>query len=98
MDYTTRRVMVMEWVTGVKLTSLPPEEIRTLIKVGQEAFLTQLLVVGYIHGDPHGGMFFGVGCFGVWSFGVCGVLECGVCVCVVCLGYIHVYTPCLTVH
>lgn len=40
----------MEWVTGVKLTSLPPEEIRKFVKVGQEAFLTQLLEVGYFHG------------------------------------------------
>lgn len=55
MDLTTRRVLTMDWVGGVKLTSLPPEEVRELIKVGQEAFLTQLLVVGFIHGDPHGG-------------------------------------------
>ena len=55
MDLTTRRVLTMDWVGGVKLTSLPPEEVQELIKVGQEAFLTQLLVVGFIHGDPHGG-------------------------------------------
>lgn len=46
MDLTTRRVLVMEWVTGVKLTTLAPGEIRALIKVGQEAFLTQLLEIG----------------------------------------------------
>lgn len=43
---TTRRVLVMEWVTGVKLASLPAAEIRALVKVGQEAFLTQLLDIG----------------------------------------------------
>ncbi len=47
--------MVMEWVTGVKLTTLSPDEIRDMIKVGQEMFLTQLLDVGFIHGDAHPG-------------------------------------------
>lgn len=45
----------MEWVTGVKLTGLAPEEIRRLVAAGQEAFLTQLLEVGFFHGDPHPG-------------------------------------------
>lgn len=35
----------MEWIEGVKLTTLTPEEIRGLVKVGQEAFLVQLLEV-----------------------------------------------------
>ncbi|DBB04853.1 TPA: hypothetical protein ACH3X3_010141 [Trebouxia sp. C0006] len=55
MERTTRRVLVMDWVTGVKLTGLPPEEIRCLVATGQEAFLTQLLEVGFFHGDPHPG-------------------------------------------
>ncbi|KAG2496070.1 hypothetical protein HYH03_005989 [Edaphochlamys debaryana] len=55
MELTSRRVLCMEWVTGVKLTTLEPEEIRSLVKVGQEAFLTQLLEIGFFHGDPHPG-------------------------------------------
>lgn len=55
MHLTTRRVMTMEWVSGVKLTTLEPEEIRQLAAVGQEAFLVQLLEVGFFHGDPHPG-------------------------------------------
>lgn len=50
-----RRVLVMEWVTGVKLTGLPPLEIQRLVAAGQEAFLTQLLEIGFFHGDPHPG-------------------------------------------
>ena len=50
LDFTTRRVITMEWVTGVKLTTLPPAEVRELVRVGQEAFLTQLLDVGFFHG------------------------------------------------
>lgn len=45
----------MDWVTGVKLTTLPPAELRTLVATGQEAFLTQLLEIGFLHGDPHPG-------------------------------------------
>ena len=33
----------MEWVTGVKLTTLPPAELRALVAAGQQSFLTQLL-------------------------------------------------------
>jgi len=35
----------MQWIEGVKLTTLSPDEIRDLVKVGQEAFLVQLLEV-----------------------------------------------------
>lgn len=35
----------MEWIQGVKLTTLAPAEINDLVKVGQEAFLIQLLEV-----------------------------------------------------
>lgn len=51
----------MEWVTGVKLTTLPPDEVRGLVGVGQEAFLVQLLEVGFFHGDPHPGNLLKVG-------------------------------------
>lgn len=51
----SRRVMTMEWINGVKLTTLPAEEIRSLVKVGQQAFLIQLLEIGFFHGDPHPG-------------------------------------------
>ena len=40
----------MEWIEGVKLTTLSPEEIRDLVKVGQEAFLVQLLEVSATNG------------------------------------------------
>jgi aarF domain-containing kinase len=46
MHLTSRRVLTMEWVTGVKLTQLPGQQIRDIVKVGQEAFLVQLLEIG----------------------------------------------------
>ncbi|CAE7190181.1 ABC1K3, partial [Symbiodinium sp. CCMP2456] len=55
MSLTKRRVMLSKWVNGVKLSTLPQQEIRELISVGQEVFLTQLLDIGFFHGDPHPG-------------------------------------------
>lgn len=55
LEVSTRRVMLSRWVNGVKLSSLPQKEIRELIAIGQEVFLTQLLEVGFFHGDPHPG-------------------------------------------
>lgn len=55
MSLTTRRVMLSKWVNGVKLSSLPQHEINELITIGQEVFLTQLLDIGFFHGDPHPG-------------------------------------------
>ncbi|CAE7471114.1 unnamed protein product, partial [Symbiodinium sp. KB8] len=45
MSLTKRRVMLSKWVNGVKLSTLP----------SQEVFLTQLLDIGFFHGDPHPG-------------------------------------------
>jgi len=55
MEFTTRRVMLSHWVNGTKLTSLPAHEIQDLLTVGEELFLTQLLEIGFFHGDPHPG-------------------------------------------
>jgi len=55
MEYCSRRILVTEWVDGVKLSECEPEEIRELIKIGQEVFLTQLLQIGFFHADPHPG-------------------------------------------
>mmetsp|Transcript_97166 Transcript_97166/g.245055 ORF Transcript_97166/g.245055 Transcript_97166/m.245055 type:complete len:865 (-) Transcript_97166:164-2758(-) len=55
MSLTTRRVMLSKWVNGVKLSTLPQAEIQELISIGQELFLTQLLDIGFFHGDPHPG-------------------------------------------
>ena len=54
-DYTTRRVLVSEWVDGKKLSDCEPGEIKELIKIGQECFLVQLLQAGFFHSDPHPG-------------------------------------------
>ena len=60
MDFTTSRVLVMEWVPGVKITSISPmgrmeldgEELASQLF---EAYLQQVLVDGFFHADPHPG-------------------------------------------
>jgi ubiquinone biosynthesis protein len=60
MDFTTSRVLVMEWVRGLKITSLSPlgrieldgEELASQLF---EAYLQQVLVDGFFHADPHPG-------------------------------------------
>ncbi|KAL1528435.1 hypothetical protein AB1Y20_009783 [Prymnesium parvum] len=42
-EYTTRKVLVSQWVDGVKLSECEPDEIAELIKVG------------FFHSDPHPG-------------------------------------------
>ncbi|GAB5360019.1 hypothetical protein AAMO2058_000591400 [Amorphochlora amoebiformis] len=54
-DLCTRRILVSEWIDGVKLSQCDPKEIRQLIEIGQECFLVQLLQVGFFHSDPHPG-------------------------------------------
>jgi predicted unusual protein kinase regulating ubiquinone biosynthesis (AarF/ABC1/UbiB family) len=59
-QYTQRRVLTMEWITGTKLTQ--PQEIRAqgidagyLVEVGVQCSLRQLLEHGFFHADPHPG-------------------------------------------
>lgn len=55
-DYSTRTVLVSEWVDGTKLSDIEDRALlRKLIPVGVELFLTQLLDTGHFHGDPHPG-------------------------------------------
>lgn len=54
-EYTTRTVLTTEWIEGIKLADSPPEQIRELIPIGVELFLTQLLDIGHFHADPHVG-------------------------------------------
>ncbi len=62
-DYTTTRILTMDYVSGKKITALSP---LTLIEVdGEElaeslfrAYLKQIFVDGFFHADPHPGNVF----------------------------------------
>jgi ubiquinone biosynthesis protein len=63
LDYTTSRVLTMEYVRGVKVTSLPTVRRIELDgdRLGDElfrAYLKQILVDGVFHADPHPGNVF----------------------------------------
>jgi ubiquinone biosynthesis protein len=56
-QYTTRRLLVMEYIDGrpIEQALLAPEEARTLAQAGATSLLHQVLVSGFFHADPHGG-------------------------------------------
>ncbi|GIL77467.1 hypothetical protein Vretimale_2971 [Volvox reticuliferus] len=59
-QYTSRRVLTMEWIEGVKLTNAPAMaaaglDVVDFVDVGIECTLRQLLEHGYFHADPHPG-------------------------------------------
>ena len=59
-DYTTSRVLTMEYVTGTKVTSLSPVVLQEangdeLVEELVTAYLKQILVDGFFHADPHPG-------------------------------------------
>jgi len=54
-EYTGRKVIAMEWIDGVKLADASADQISNLVSLGVEAFLQQLLTLGFIQADPHGG-------------------------------------------
>lgn len=58
--YTGRRVLTMEWITGLKLTQMAAIEAQGsnpthLVEVGVQCSLRQLLEHGFFHADPHPG-------------------------------------------
>lgn len=59
-EYTRRRVLTMEWITGTKLTQVEAihsqgVDAKHLIEVGVQCSLRQLLEHGFFHADPHPG-------------------------------------------
>lgn len=59
-QYTQRRVLTMEWITGTKLTNTVEiraqgSDPRHLVELGVQCSLLQLLEHGFFHADPHPG-------------------------------------------
>ncbi|XP_042474539.1 protein ACTIVITY OF BC1 COMPLEX KINASE 3, chloroplastic-like isoform X1 [Zingiber officinale] len=59
-DYTSAKVLTMDWVDGVKLSAQEAIEKRglkmlNLVDIGIQCSLRQLLEYGYFHADPHPG-------------------------------------------
>lgn len=54
-ELCTRRILVSEWMDGIKLSECSTDEIKDITAIAQEAFLTQLFETGFFHADPHPG-------------------------------------------
>lgn len=59
-DYTTSKVLTMEFVAGTKITSVSPlrkteEDFTPLVDEFIEAYLKQIVTDGFVHADPHPG-------------------------------------------
>ncbi|MGV2831077.1 ABC1 kinase family protein [Myxosarcina sp. GI1(2024)] len=59
-EYTGKRVLTMEWITGTKLTDIEAIQAQGidathLVEIGVECSLRQLLEHGFFHADPHPG-------------------------------------------
>lgn len=62
-NYTSRRVLTLEWINGCKLTDAQAicregMDSDNLIKIGVTSGLRQLLEFGFFHADPHPGNLF----------------------------------------
>ncbi|KAI8147616.1 ABC1 family-domain-containing protein [Fennellomyces sp. T-0311] len=59
-DFSSKRVLVSEWVDGVQLTDIPKLKAKKLnvdraMYTTIEAFSSQIFGSGFVHGDPHPG-------------------------------------------
>ena len=59
-DYTTSKVLTMEYVAGTKITSISPlrkteENYTPLVDEFIKAYLQQIVTDGFVHADPHPG-------------------------------------------
>lgn len=64
-EYTTRRIIVMEEIKGVKLKDVEDSDVdidnKFLAELGARALMKQVLIDGFFHADPHPGNIFVVG-------------------------------------
>lgn len=80
--YTSNRVITLEWINGFKLTDTPRIQKAgldsdSLIQIGVQAGLQQLLEHGFFHADPHPGNLFAMpdGRMAYIDFGMMDQLE-----------------------
>jgi len=54
-EYTTKRVLVTQWVDGAHLSGLTEEEGLSMTRMAVEACTASMVLTGYVHADPHEG-------------------------------------------
>jgi len=80
-EYSSQRVLTMERISGVRVSSIDDldrldVDRYTIARRGAEAFLKQILIDGFFHGDPHPGNILVLrgGRIGLVDFGMVGHL------------------------
>jgi len=79
-EFTTKHVLVMEYIEGVKLTrcaSFPLSRRKKIVERGSRAVLKEVLVFGFFQGDPHPGNLLVMknDVIGVVDFGMTGFID-----------------------
>jgi len=81
-DYTTRSVLVMEYIPGVKMDDVPAIQAmgidpREVALIGLRAFSRQLMEFGFFHADPHPAntIVRADGRVGIVDFGITGYID-----------------------
>ncbi len=56
-EYSSRHVLVMEWIDGRSLTTIEPDSdmARRVARIGSRSLFHQIMIDGYFHADPHVG-------------------------------------------
>lgn len=54
-EYTTKKVLITEWVQGQHMDVLPLEKGLQMTRMAVEAVTASLVLTGYVHADPHEG-------------------------------------------
>jgi len=72
MKYTSRKVLITEWVEGEKLSESREGDLLLLVNTALNCYLIQLLESGFLHADPHPGNLLRTtdGCLCVLDFGL----------------------------
>ncbi len=58
-EYSTRRVLTMDYIDGVKITQISQSNYninpKKIAEIGTECYFKQIYMYGFFHGDPHPG-------------------------------------------
>lgn len=58
-EYSTKSILTMEYIDGVKISDISPDDERydrkKLVSIGIDAVLEQIFMLGFFHADPHPG-------------------------------------------
>ena len=81
-EFTTKRVLTMEKINGVKIIDYRELEkrgwnLKQLATIGAHSFLKQVFIYGFFHGDPHPGNLFAIdqNKIAYVDFGIVGYLD-----------------------